>query len=335
MNALDAELALDRLEARLAAELPPHIAASAEAYARETAAPAAIDITHREIAAVHAARSFDELRARGTRLLRAIAPIVIDSAPSVIAARTRERSWDHWRALADARDTEARRRFGLSHRALVHQLAGTSTEPRPEPIPPPVVGWMEREGVAITDEHVRAAWSELGGDDLGALSISRCSSAHPRTFVVERGARAIIVVPAHIDTPAARFAVLHELGHALLWLAPITRQLEWPRALDEAAASYVARGMEAAGAPARWSSPIAAAARARRLAIARVLDAIEARCEVENEIDRPPWALWNDPHAQAAYVAAERIADEMPVGLRGSDVASCLAEAARRIDAAT
>ena len=33
MNALDTELALDRLEARLATELPAHLAASAHAYA--------------------------------------------------------------------------------------------------------------------------------------------------------------------------------------------------------------------------------------------------------------------------------------------------------------
>src|SRR5688572_22120101 len=97
MNAFDAELVLDRVEARLAAELPANIAASAHAYAADTPAPPAIDIAHRDVTAVLAARSFDDQRARATRLLRVIAPMVIENAPTVIAARAVDRTWASWR----------------------------------------------------------------------------------------------------------------------------------------------------------------------------------------------------------------------------------------------
>jgi hypothetical protein len=186
------------------------------------------------------------------------------------------------------------------------------------------------DGEAMDDNAIHALWALLRDRAMGTLSILRSATAHPRTFVVERGARASIVVPSRITTPAERFAVLHELGHAVLWLAPSARAMEWPRAIDEAAASYVARRMEHEDVPAAWRSPLARAARVRRLAIARLLDAIEAGAAPE--VERPPWALWNDPYAQAAYVEAERIADEMPMGLHGSAIGAWLAERANAID---
>ncbi|MFN0245685.1 MAG: hypothetical protein ACKV2T_02180 [Kofleriaceae bacterium] len=377
MNALDAEIALDRLEARLAAELPVHLAATASAYAAGLSAPAAIAITPREVEAVRVARTFAEHHARATQLLRVIAPVVIDSAPRVIGALARDRTWAHWRALAAARDEQARRWFGMPHRALVHALAGvppaaqaadsshsvvtakgapaafefadvvgaTSAEftvPEADEaaasrygVPAPIDGWNHASGCdGGDDKAVLALWNALrGGDALGTLSVVRSSTAHPRTFVVERGVRAIIVVPAALDRPAAQFAVLHELGHALLWLAPASRAHEWPRAIDEAAASYVGRVMESPAETrfAAWSSPLARDARARRLVIAHVLDSIEAGGDPSG-IDHPPWALWNDPHAQAAYIEAERIADSIPAGLRGAALAAHVAVHANAID---
>jgi hypothetical protein len=338
----DAELALDRLEARLAVELPGHVAALARAYADGSAGPSPIVIGAREVDAVIAARRFDEHRARATRLLRVIAPIVIDSAPAVNAAYARERTWANWRALAAARDAQARSRFGMPHRALVHALAGVSEVAVSErgtaathaddgvdrvvqKIPASIDGWNRIGGIAMSDEHVRETWGDL--DDtceprvdlvgrFGTLSILRSRAAHSRTFVVERGACAMIVIPAYVDTLAKRFAVLHELGHARLWLAPVSRLQEWPRAIDEAVASHVARAMETSSRVARHLSMttedrgLATAARERRLAIARVLDAIEAGGDT-GEIDAVPAALWDDPHAQAAYIEAERLADEL------------------------
>jgi len=143
-----------------------------------------------------------------------------------------------------------------------------------------------------------------------------------------------------------------------LWLAPSSREYGWPGGVEEAAASYVARMMEANvacdgthdaatdaahdgahdaatdaahdAALRAWCSPLATAARARRLAIARMLDAIEH--DTEPTLEHVPWALWNDPFAQAAYVEAERIADVMPAGLRGPAVAHHLAAVATAID---
>ena len=317
VNVFDAEIALDRLDARLASELPAHIAETARAYADGTHAPAALAITPRESDTVVIARTFPELRTRATRLMRLVAPIVIEAAPSVITARSCDRTWDHWRALAAARDAVARQRFGSAHRTLVHALAGVvSHASRSTPIPPPFDEWTA-EAPAKSDDWILGAWAALREPHSGALSILRTRTAHPRTFIVERGARAIIVVPARIATLAAQFVVLHELGHARLWLAPISRQHEWPRALDEAAASAAARSIE--------TTALAVAVRARRLAIAHALDAIEAGDD-PGDIARPPWALWTDPHAQAAYIVAERIADAL------GDV-HALAEQARAIDA--
>lgn len=320
----DVELALDRIDARLAAELPAHVAALAHAHADGTVAPSTIAITPREVDAVIAARGIVELRAHATRLLRVIAPMVIESAPSVVAAGLRERTWENYRSLAAARDEQARMRFVHSHRALVHELAGvpvgaTRDDAR---IPPRVDGWLDARCDVVTDAGIAHVWAALRGADFGTLEVLRSATAHPRTFVVERGVRAILVVPTRIDTPAARFAALHELGHAALWLAPLSMQHEWPRALDEAAASYVARSMEH-DADGLWFDPLARRARERRLAIARALDAIEAGAP-HGELERPPWALWHDPYAQAAYVEAEQIADEMPAGLRGDAIAEWL-----------
>jgi hypothetical protein len=76
------------------------------------------------------------------------------------------------------------------------------------------------------------------------------------------------------------------------------------------------------------------AARARRAALARVLDGIERALPavVERPAQLPPWALWHDPGAQAAYAAAEEIADaiERAVGPAPAPGAVAAALAAQR-----
>jgi len=123
---------------------------------------------------------------------------------------------------------------------------------------------------------------------------------------VEPGREVIVIVPAVIDAFSARFEVLHELGHALAGLLTPT---PLPRVVDEAAAAYVARVLEIDGAlPTSWHSPLASTARIRRLAIANALDAIECGASTR-PTTKPPWALWHDAGAQAAYVNAESLAD--------------------------
>jgi hypothetical protein len=131
--------------------------------------------------------------------------------------------------------------------------------------------------------------------------------------VVEPGREVILVIPAQIARPAERFAVLHELGHAVAALA-LAPDAGLPRVVDEAAAAYVAAAIEREACA--WYSPLAAAARVRRLALAQRLDRIERALPAlpalaSRPAQRPPWALWHDPGAQAAYVAAEALAEDI------------------------
>ena len=265
--------------------------------------------------------------------------MIVEDDPAVARLRAAAPSWPGLAALAAARDAASRARFGRGFVELVHALHGVGAPgaaipaapapreaggvapaareaeqvasalretgqvapaPREELEPP--AGWTATER-AIAPAEIEEVWRELARQHgaAGRLTLV-ASAARPRAFIVEPGREVIAVVPARVLTPAARFAVLHELGHALAGLlAPVAL----PRALDEAAASYAARAMEAPAHP--WHSPLAAQARARRTALAALLDEIERGAPPVGA--RPPWALWHDPGAQAAYVRAEQLAD--------------------------
>ncbi len=153
--------------------------------------------------------------------------------------------------------------------------------------------------------------------------IPAAADVQPRAFVIEPG-REVAIAIAPLTTPAARFTALHELGHAV---AALVSPRPLARAVDEAAASYVARLCERDGElEAGWYVPGAAAARARRLRISAVLDAIEHGAVVR-PTDAPPVPLWDDPAAQAAYVAAETIADRWWESLGPTPPPGALAEA--------
>jgi hypothetical protein len=148
--------------------------------------------------------------------------------------------------------------------------------------------------------------------------------ARPRTFVVQPHGEVVVAVPADLATPAARFAVLHELGHVL---AAFALSAGIPRIVDEAAAAYIARAIERESEP--WFSAAAAAARVRRGALARVLDRVERALPAITEppAERPPWALWHDPGAQAAYAGAEAMADAIERDVGTAPVPGALAAA--------
>jgi hypothetical protein len=178
-------------------------------------------------------------------------------------------------------------------------------------LPPAVAGWFEPDGVAVDDRAILDAWQAIRarhGVD-GGVRFERAAGVRPRTFVVEPGREIIVVIPERVAAPAERFAVLHELGHAV---AALALPAGIPRAVDEAAAAYIAAWIERDGDP--WHSPLAAAARARRRALARALDRIERalpELPAKPLAERPPWALWHDAGAQAAYVAAETFAEAL------------------------
>ncbi|HEU4731822.1 MAG TPA: hypothetical protein VFT22_28200 [Kofleriaceae bacterium] len=313
------ELRLDRIEAELASELAPHMRAFARGYARQTALPPAPEVVHRPatLATARAALAHPLLADRGLALVRLIAPIAIESDAAVAAARAAEPTWDALAELTRARDAAAGALFGRRAIDVLHRLhgVGASDAEAPGPLPPPVAGWTEPDGIALDGPAISHAWDAIRARHgvSGAVRFERSASARPRTFVVQPRGEVVVVIPAQVATPAERFTVLHELGHVL---AALALPAGIPRVLDEAAAAYLARALERPGEGSRWYSPVAGAARARRSQLARVLDRIERAlpdlpAPGERPAERPPWALWHDPGAQAAYVAAEVLADEL------------------------
>ncbi|HEY5927457.1 MAG TPA: hypothetical protein VIV11_37490 [Kofleriaceae bacterium] len=316
---LHAEMALDLLEGELAAELPAHMRAFARAHAEGRPTPPAPLIT-RLASSLQTARNacmHDVLADRGLALMRLIGPLMIEDDAFVTVARADRPSWDGLVPLAKARDEVARDRFDCSAVAILHKLHGVPSQRAEHDVPGPAIeGWQTRE-TPIDHGAILDVWNALSSrfGITGTVRIDRSAKAHPRAFVIEPNVEVVIVVPEVIDTAAARFAVLHELGHAIVALA---LPAGTPRVVDEAAASYIARLAEPPSwLPPRWPSELAGAARHRRTRLAAMLDDIERSLPVLTDVPgaRPPWAVWNDPGAQASYVAAETIADKLRADL--------------------
>jgi hypothetical protein len=335
---LQAEMALDLLEAELAAELPAHMRAFARAHAEGRPAPAA-PLIARLASSLQTARNacmHDLLADRGLALARLVVPLMIEDDMMVTTIRNDAPDWPGLARLATARDLVARDRFGCSAIALLHRLHGIPPERAEHEAPgPPIEGWQTRD-VAIDHGAIIDVWNALASRFAitGQVRIDRSETGRPRAFVIEPKLEVVVVVPAVVDTPAARFAVLHELGHAIVALA---LPAGTPRVVDEAAASYIARLLEPPSwLPPRWPSELAPAARARRTALAAMLDDVERALPELAGVPgaKPPWALWHDPGAQAAYVAAETMADRLrhelgPNPPRGQLVRALEAERAR------
>ena len=259
---------------------------------------------------------------RAVALLRLVAPFAIEDDPAVAAIRAQPPSWEGLVGLAEARDRASRARFGIPSIELVHRLHGTHLETgldAPDGLSPAIAGWSDK-GQVLDAVEINDVWNSIAArlGLVGAVRIDRSAVARPRTFVIEPLREVIVIVPAVIDSPAARFAVLHELGHAA---AALVSPAGIPRVVDVAAASYVARLAEPPSwLPPRWASELAAAARLRRTALAAMLDDAECLLPALPQVPgrAPPWALWHDPGAQAAYVLAETIAERLRSDLGGN-----------------
>ena len=315
---LAAELALDHLEAALAVELPGHLRAFAAAHAAGSPPPPAPPSTRR-IAAVQHALAHPILADRALALARLVFPIAIDDDYRVVAARAVARTWDAWEALAAARDAATRERFGIGFIALIHRLYGVDRAVVDVPWPAPLEGWHD----AAASIEIDAAWRELAARHgaRGTIQLVH-AEVHARTFVIEPMQHVIVVAPTAASL-ATKFAVLHEFGHAL---GGLLVPAGVPRVVDEAAASYIARGLER-------EHELAVHARQRRLQLAMALDAVERGARAARPTAYPPWALWHDPGAQAAYVEAEAIADRWCSEPRA--LAHAITRERARIDATT
>ena len=286
--ALALELALDRIEAVLAAELPAHVLAFARAYAAggpTTPAPPIL-VEPATLAAAIAAKDTP----RGRRLYRQCALLAIEHA----IALPREGGWPALVALARARDEVAQRRFGRPFLAVAHDVfevpAAAAAAPaigRLEPVPAP----------AMTIDAVGRLWRHLAGDQPPPEIV--LSAARSRAFRVRPG-HVVVVIRAEPKV-SSWSAAAHELGHAL---APE----DLARTADEAFAIATARRLETLY-PALAAD--FAALHARQHALAAELAAVEAALYAGEPVDEaraPSWALFHDPGAQAAYAAAHACA---------------------------
>jgi hypothetical protein len=308
-------VALELLEQELASELPGHMRAFARAHAEGRSPPPAPLIARlaSSLDTVLAALPDERVADRALALLRLLVPMAIESDPAVAAVRGHDPTWDGLSALADARNSVCRDRFAMTAITLMHRLHGTPDAAVEIEAPgPPIEGWMDR-GQAIDTVALDDVWHAIAARFAltGSVRIDRSATASPRTFVIEPQREVIVVVPMVIDSPYACYTVLHELGHAAIALV---QPPGIPRVLDEAAASYIARlGEPPSRLPPRWVSDLAVDARLRRFALAAMLDDVERSLpDVPRLPGRvPPPALWNDPGAQASYVAAEAIAERL------------------------
>ena len=283
---LDAELLLDRIDAELAAELPGYM----RALARGETPPAPASI------------------ARATRAVTALAhPILADRALDILrlaipaaleVPQPTERTWETYATLMRDRDAACRARFGAPFLDTMHWLYG-ATGRHTADFPDPIEGWNSPDHAPFDLEAPEG------------VTIVRGERA--RTFVVVPRREVIVVVPHAVTTPAARFAVMHEFGHAFVAM----KVGLVPRVVDEAAASYLSRGHEPA--------------RQRRIQLASALDAIERGAPPPAQLAKPPWALWHDPAAQAVYVEAEAIADRWLA--EGTPLVDAIVAERRRVDA--
>ncbi len=333
-------VALELLEQELAVELPGHMRAFARAHAEGRTPPPAPLVARlaSSLDTVIEALPNERLADRAVALLRLLVPLSIESDPAVVAVRAQPPSWYGLAALTAARDSIAEERFGLRAIELMQRLHGT-----PEPLveidaPGPMIeGWQDR-GPAMDAIAIDDVWNAIAVrlGLTGSVRIDRSPTALPRTFVIEPLREVIVVVPQVIDSPQARYGVLHELGHAAIALV---QPPGVPRVLDEAAASYVARLAEPPSwLPPRWVSELAVEARLRRFALAAMLDDVERSLPALPQLPgrAPPPALWMDPGAQASYVGAEAIAERLRKELGGNpprgQFARALAAERDRID---
>src|SRR5262249_33756828 len=150
---------------------------------------------------------------RGLSLLRLVVPLLIEDDPEVAAARAQAPSWGGPAEVAAAREAPARQRVGGGALARPPPPARVRAPRREVAAPPgaPLAGWQDKDG-PLDQTAIHDAWQaialRLGLASSGMVRIDRSQTAKPRTFVILPKSEVIVVVPAVVDSPAARFSVL-------------------------------------------------------------------------------------------------------------------------------
>lgn len=314
MNELAAELQLERVLLGLRAP------AEQDAGAAHAAGMPAPSIAR----AVRQAAAFAALRPRVLDLVRGHAPALIDRLAEVIAARQAPPSRAAYCRLRAAQDAGALAAFATSWSQLTCWHIGAPQAPLPAPCPLPPA----EEAFTLAREP-SWPWQHLVDSLLPAPLQGKvwvvATDSRPVTRIVDD--RAAVFVRTAQTSPRGCFELAHELGHAVAWLL---HRRPLPRAVDEAAAAWMARHLEE---PALWpalggaslsgGAELQARQRLRRTALAVALAHTEQHPELADTLlgaavgSGVPWALWHDGGAQVAYLHAEQLAAQWwELGLR-------------------
>ncbi len=168
----------------------------------------------------------------------------------------------------------------------------------------------------MTLVQVRSLWRGIAAQYQIPIALA---DAVPFTLTASHGQCRVLVPGRSVDvrlrsgaSAAAWHDCLHELGHALVALCTVA---DVPRAVDETVAEVIAAQLVRAPAVAGGEmlsafsdlKQVAQQMRQHRGALAQRLANAEATGH-PTAAAQPPWALWHDPGAQAAYVAASHLA---------------------------
>ncbi|MBP6632928.1 MAG: hypothetical protein KA297_26145 [Kofleriaceae bacterium] len=327
------DLALTRIDGVVPRELGQHLEAAARAHAddRPPPPPPSSLLT---VSTWRTARAASRLRAdspearalaqRGRDLAAQAARAWIDQDPAVAALVRATPSWDGLTALAAARTAAAIRAGERGFLDLVHELDGSAAAaPQGDQdgvaaLPPAPEGWRAAGLAEPTTPRVLAAWQALAAG-LPPPRVWWSSSARPsRCYPCPAGPIVVLAASngARAGTPGRWATVLHELGHA--WAAMTSPGCD--RTDDEAMAMWWSDRLAdpALSTVLATPDPEALAALAmtrprRRRALAAQLVGFEAALYAGARPGpppalasrAPPWALWFEGGAQAAYHEAE------------------------------
>ncbi len=252
-------------------------------------------------------------------------------------------SWDDWRARIVALDAAVPPSFvaamRIAHGASDSHKAVSSTD---DATMAQRALWLAPR-LPMTAANVATVWLALAlryeiPEALASAVSFRFDALHGQCSVVVPGC--VVAVSVRSGSSAAAWhECLHELGHAVVALC-CTHDV--PRAVDEAAADIIAAQL-VRFASTQGPGPldcfadlvqVASYMRQHRNDIAQRLAAAEASGH-PIATAAPPWALWHDPGAQAAYVAASQLATPLLTGGFADRAALCafVEHGARAVDA--